>query len=159
MVPSAIDWNKLRSYIHTKWFCVYQPFWPTVLVVMWYVIHSTPIRLSWLASFYQLQAVCKIMCYVNSTPALRFVCRDWPVFITQLCMQICHMNSTRALRFVWSMIGRFLSDHAVSSCITRSRNREQLYFQTDSFKVYSRLKLAASVNVWATDQEMYEVVI
>ena len=91
--------------------------------------------------------VCIQMCYVNSTPALRFVCRDWPVCITQLCMQICYVISTRALRFVLSMIGRFISDHAVSSCITRSRNREQLYFQTDSFLVHSRLKIAASVNV------------
>ena len=62
--------------------------------------------------------VCMQMCYVNSTPALRFVCRDSPVCITQLCMQICYVNSTRALQFVLSMIGRFLSDHAVSSCIT-----------------------------------------
>ena len=91
--------------------------------------------------------VCMQMCYVNSTPALRFVCRDSPVCITQLCMQICYVNSTRALQFVLSMIGRFLSDHAVSSCITRSRNREQFHFQMDYFKVYSRLKLAAGVDV------------
>ena len=58
--------------------------------------------------------VCMQMCYVNSTHALRFVFRDWPVCITQLCMQICYVNSTRALLFVLSMIGRFLSDHAVS---------------------------------------------
>ena len=51
--------------------------------------------------------VCMQMCYVNSTLALRFVCRDWPVCITQLCMQIYYVNSTRALRFVLSMIGRF----------------------------------------------------
>ena len=80
------------------------------------------------------------MCYVNSTPALRFLSRDWPVCITQLHMQICYVNSTRTLRFVLSMIGQFLSDHAVSSCITRSRNREQLYFQTDYFKVYYRCR-------------------